>query len=137
MLLVSSRNETILRITKEIIREIFKVSLISYLLFYLLNDIFTGFVSDYFNITILLWVTVISGVLSVWTEGEKDITQEKSVQINKWTYVFISILSLVSVGLIFYRIQSIGKLSYFISILSGLIVFLLSFLILNEDKNEK
>lgn len=137
MLLHSSRHETILRVTSEIIKEIFKVSLISYLLFYLINDTFTGFVSDYFNITIILWVTIIAGVLSIWLGNEKNESNERATSGGLKEYAFISILSLVSIFLIYYRIQSVGRLSYYISILSGVIIFLISILIRNEDKNEK
>lgn len=135
MLLHTSRFELILAIVKAVSKEIFKVSLVSFLLFYLINDFFPGFVSDYFNLTILIYITIITGTLSIWLGVEKTESNEQAKHVSKKEYIFISILSMVSIILIFYRIHSIGKLSYFISILSGIIIFLLSLLI-KEDNNE-
>ena len=50
--------QLIWKIAKELIAEIFKISLLSYLLFYLIEDFFPGFVSGFFSMDILLGIVV-------------------------------------------------------------------------------
>ncbi|MFA4930479.1 MAG: hypothetical protein WC570_01260 [Patescibacteria group bacterium] len=136
MLLHSTRYEIILRILRSTIIEIFKVALVTYLLLYLLNDTFPGFVTDNLRIIPLLWITLITGMLSIWIGPEKSTDNSSVQQIRFKEYIFISVLSLASIAFIYYRIQAVGKLAYMISILSGLIIFLLSILLINEQNND-
>lgn len=133
MFLNVSKKEAIWWLTKEIISEIFKVSLISYLIFYLIESFKAGFIADYFNLNILLIITILSGVFTVLFKKEEE--SKKEVQkIRKRDYIFIIILGVVATGLIYYKIKEIGWLSYVISPISGIIIILISILLLNEQQ---
>lgn len=133
MFLNVSKKEAIWWLTKEIISEIFKVSLISYLIFYLIESFKAGFIADYFNLNILLIITILSGVFMVLFKKEEE--SKKEVQkIRKRDYIFIIILGVVATGLIYYKIKEIGWLSYVISPISGIIIILISILLLNEQQ---
>jgi len=135
MLLMHQRRNNFLYMTQEIIKEIFKISLISYLLFYLVENFKAGFISDYFSLNILLIITIISGVLTVG--GEKEVEEKGKYSLKVRDYIFIIILGLIAAGLIFYSIKEIGKLAYLISIVSGVIVILISILLLNDSFDDE
>lgn len=121
---------------KEIISEIFKISLISYLVFYLIESFKTGFITDFFDLNILLIITILSGIFTVLFKKEAEEKKEKQI-IRPRDYIFIIILGVVATGLIYYKIKEIGWLSYIISIISGVIIILLSILLLNEPENDQ
>jgi len=135
MLLMHQKRNNFLWLIQEIIKEIFKVSLISYLLFYLVENFMTGYITDYFNLNILLIITIISGILTV--AGEKEVGEKEERRIKVKDYIFIIILGLVAAGLIFYNIKEIGKLAYLISIVSGIIIVLISILLLKDSFDDK
>jgi hypothetical protein len=137
MLLQSSKYEKVIWLVREAISEIFKVSLISYLLAYLIENFKAGFIADYFNLNILLWLTIISGVLSVWIKGDEVEKKKEPQKIKVRDYVFIVLLGLASMALIYYKIKTIGWLAYLIAPISGVIVILLSILLLNDESEEK
>jgi purine-cytosine permease-like protein len=135
MLLRSSIYDRLLLYSREITTEVFQVSLITYLLFYLIDNFKIGFISDYFNLNALLWIALASGTLSIWFKSDviEEKTESKAVKIRN--YIFIIALSLISVGLIYYKIKSIGKFSYFVSPLCGLLILLLSILFLHDSES--
>lgn len=132
MFLNVNKKEAIWWLTKEIISEIFKVSLISYLLFYLIESFKSGFITDYFDLNILLIITILGGVFTVLFKKEEP--KKKVQKIRKRDYIFIIILGVVATGLIYYKIKEIGWLSYIISSISGIIIILISILLLNENE---
>lgn len=131
--------QLIWKIAKELIVEIFKISLLSYLLFYLIEDFFPGFVSSFFSMNILLGIVVGSGVFTVVSQepaSAKATAGEGRVEGNKIRVrdiVFIVILSIVAGGLIYLKTKDLGKLGLAISIISGIIILLMSVLLLIED----
>jgi len=52
-----------------IVREIFKLSLITSFIFLFLEQMQRGFVSGYLNLKIILWICFISGIISLITSG--------------------------------------------------------------------
>jgi len=129
--------QLIWKTAKELVSEIFKISLLSYLLFYLIEDFFPGFVSSFFSMNILLGIVVGSGVFTVISqkeeiqEGEK---KEAKNNIRARDIVFIVILSIIAGGLIYLKTKDLGKLGLAISIISGIIILLMSILLLTEEE---
>ena len=132
--------ELIWKTAKELVSEIFKISLLSYLLFYLIEDFFPGFVSSFFSMNILLGIVVGSGVLTVISQkpdSAKASTDEGRIEENKFRardIVFIVILSIIAGGLIYLKTKDLGKLGLAISIISGIIILLMSILLLTEEE---
>ena len=131
--------QLIWKTAKELVSEIFKISLLSYLLFYLIEDFFPGFVSGFFSMNILLGIVVGSGVFTVISqkeeikEGEK---KEAKNNIKASDIVFIVILSIIAGGLIYLKTKSLGGLGLAISIISGIIILLMSILLVTEDEKD-
>ena len=129
-----ANNNQIIKQSKEILSELFKASLIAFLILYLADDMFTGFVSDYFNINIVLIIALISGILTVALKVEMP---EKTPMIfRKSDYLYLAILSFGSMILIYYRLIDLGKIAYLISIIAGIMIFLISVLLYKDSTNE-
>jgi len=138
MLLGSQKIENYQNFLSDIITEFFKVSLLSYLFFYLLENFVVGFVVNFFNLNILLYLTIISGVVTVWIKDDKKV-EEAAAEKQKFRIreiIFIILLGIISSLLIYYKIKEIGWVALVIAPLSGIIVILLSFLIYNQNDNE-
>lgn len=118
-----------------IIDVIFQVSLITYLVMLLMETVKVGFVSNYFNLNLLLGVVFVSGVFMVLTGDwySRFKSQKKSIT-EKDIYYIISV-SLGAGALIYYKTKELGKISIAISIIAVLIILLLSLLIFSEDNS--
>src|SRR3989338_4064766 len=129
--------QLIWKTAKELVSEIFKISLLSYLVFYLIEDFFPGFVSGFFNMNILLGIVVGSGVFTVIShkeESKEGEGKEVKNKIRARDIVFIVILSIIAGGLIYLKTKDLGKLGLAISIISGIIILLMSILLLTEEE---
>ena len=115
-------------------QEFFSVILVTYLLLLLLEEIKEGFVSNFLNLNIILGITLISGIITVFGgEGKK----KEIKHFEKKDYMWIFALGVVGAALIFYKTRNLGTLSYLISAISGILIVLLSVLILEEDSSNK
>ena len=120
----------------------FEISLITYLVFLLLEELKEGFVSYNFDLNIVLYIVIVSGVLSVFAKEDPSIklmarNKEKPEKIRKIDWLFIFGLGVLGGFLIFYKTEEIGWISYVISGISGILIILLSVLILKGDDDEE
>jgi len=118
-----------------ILYHLFNNLLFLYLILLLIEQIWEKSVSAYLNFNYLLIAVIITGILTLFIKHEK--IQEKKKKVTKKDYLFILFLSILGIIIVFFKTKELNILSYFISILSGIIIFLLSYIILNEDKIEK
>lgn len=137
------KNKKIKKIWKfvlDINQDVFTISLITYLVFLLLEEFKKGFVSYNLNLNILLGLVIASGVLTVLSEEKtnkhKLKTNKNESRINKKDYFFIFGLGILGAILIFYKTKEIGWISYIISIVSGVLIILLSVLILEDNDDD-
>ena len=117
----------------EIINASFQSLLVLYLVLLLAEQIWPYSVSWYLNLNYLLIIVIIAGVLSVFTKQEK----RKKEPITRRDYIYITVLSILGFIIIFIKTEELGWLSYVISIIAGILIFLLSYLVLEGDENEK
>lgn len=136
MFLEKEQKEDILFIIAELNQQIFEISLLSYLLFYLLDDLFNSLISNYFNLNILLIVVIISGILLNIPALSPQKKEKKVKPIGIKDYLFIFLLGIIAGGIIFYKISLDSWLRLTISIISGFIIILISILLLNENNQE-
>lgn len=122
--------------TRDLLAYVFQVALLSYLGFYLLENLQPGFVSNYFDLNIMLWSTIGSGLLTaLWPAVVPE--ARKPRRLGWRQYVGLLLLALVTAGIVWYKIQSIGWLAKIIALLSGLIVFGLGLLVYLDDDTER
>jgi hypothetical protein len=119
---------------RELLAFTFRVSLVSFLGFYLVESLRAGFIANFFNINVFLWASIITGVLStVWPVVVPEAKTEKK---PSWKdYMWMVLLALGTVALVWYKTSSIGWLVKVIAPLSGLIVLGLCLLVY-FDKDE-
>lgn len=114
----------------EIINHLFQSLLVLYLVLLLIEQIWPGTVSFYFNLNYLLAIVIIAGILDVFSEHK--ITEKEKP--NKFTHIFIYILGVLGFAIIKYKTSQLGWLSWVVSITSGILIILLSLLVLEEDE---
>jgi len=134
-----------------VINELFNVSLITYLILLLLETLDKGFVSNVFNLNYLLGVVLISGIIKVLPISQKkDLNQWEMIDISfnrlldtikpsnlsENQFYFIILIGLGGAGLVYFKIQELGKISILISVITALIIFLLSYLIFTDSESE-
>jgi len=136
-MLLSKKNESrdkFLLNTKNIVNEIFKVSIVFYFLFLLIETIDSGFIADYFDLTILVYTIIISGIISMIYKEELEEDNNLKYKISDW--IVILILGVGSMFFIFFQIRDLGNLSYYISLLAGIIIILISFFLFKDETNQ-
>ena len=114
----------------ELAKAIFPIALITYLVYFLFDDLLPGSVSNYINLNWVLAICLIAGVLSVFT---KEKIREK-LAITKKDYTFIVVLAILGGVLIWWKTKELGWLSWVISIISGALIVIISVLLLKEEE---
>jgi len=116
----------------EVINHVFQTLLVTYLVLLLIEQIWTGFVSVYFNLNYLLIAVIASGMLDVFSEHRKQYYKKP----NWKDYSFIGVLGVLGFIIIKFKTEQLGWLSWVISIIAGILIILLSLLVLEEDEDE-
>lgn len=122
------KNNKFLSLVSYIAHNFFIVTLVLYLTLFLLENIFTGFVSNNFDLNIILIPLFILGVLTAifpQLEALPQITKPSMLD-----YLLIGIFTELTFFIVWYKLIDLGKISIFIAIGSSLIVFLVSILML-------
>ena len=120
----------------ELLRDPFASLLTLYLIFILIDTIWDGELSKSINLNYFLVFVIATGILSFI---RKDYAKKETIiePITKSDYFFIGALSVIGSLIVWYKLQKIGILSYIISILAGILIFLLSVLVLEEEEEEE
>jgi peptidoglycan/LPS O-acetylase OafA/YrhL len=120
---------------REMINFAFSVALVSYLGFYLIENLKSGFITAYFNLDYLLWAAIAAGVLSaVWPAVKIPVDEHRKIG---WKSIcWMIILAAGAATYVWYQTRSIGKLGLIIAPLTGLIVLCLSYLVYAETDEE-
>lgn len=146
----TTENKIIL-VLHTIMREFFQISLITYLILLLAEKFQTGFVSNYFNLSILLVAMLISGMGMVATSYDKKETgkfdlnwknvlhfaknggKKYNTKLEKWHKYYILLASVGGGILVYYKTIDMGGVSIIFSLTTMVIISLLSYLILSEE----
>ena len=111
------------------VNQVFSVLLIIYLLALLVEEFREGFITDIVNLTYLLVIVIIAGVLSVLLPQQEKAPKRAT----RWDYLFVAALGVAGAILIFIKTRDLGWLAYGISIIAGLLIVLMGALILQEE----
>lgn len=118
----------------------FPTVLIAYLVFILLYQIKIIFMWDSLYTLInsnFLWIVVVSWVLTTFRE-DFDKTYQRKVKSYQWLYkniVINSVLSVLWALIIMWETLDLWVLSYIISLIAGLLIFLVGISILEEEED--
>lgn len=114
------------------INHLFQVLLVTYLVLLLVEELWSGTVSNYLNLNYMLVIVIVLGILDVFSEQQRVENKETT----KKDYVFILLLAIAGFVIIKFKTVQLGWLSWLISIIAGILIFLLSILVL-EDRDDE
>lgn len=115
--------------TREVLAFAFQTSLVSYLGFFLIENIKPGFVTGYMDLNWWLWAAIITGIFSaIWPYVVPEAQQAKTQP--RWRdVVWMVLLALGTVAVMWYKLGSLGTIGKVIAGLSGAVVLCLSLLV--------
>jgi hypothetical protein len=117
-------------------REIFQISLVTYLILLILETIRTGIITHFININYIIPVIILSGIMmTLWDKEEYHLQKKK--RLGELDIYYIAALSLGAGLLVWYKTSDLGWISIAISICTTLITILLALLIFLEDNSDK
>ena len=126
-----------IKIALTVSKQLFISSLILYLIFFLLESIFPGFITYNFNLNYLLVAVVVFGLVSSFSPQESD-TQTAKPKI--FDYSIIIVLALVTIVLLYFKIHSSTVTRLVFSIGGGVLVGAMGLYLLftnNEEVKDK
>ncbi|MDP4010212.1 MAG: LytR C-terminal domain-containing protein [Candidatus Shapirobacteria bacterium] len=124
-----------------LLKQLFTFSLVFYLILFLLETLFPGFVSDVFSLNWVLGGVLILGIISAFLPEDEDQTEQDN-QNNKpaiFDYVFAVALGIIGATLIFWKVKLDNEyLHWLISALSGLLIMFMGVIVLiMPDQDEE
>lgn len=116
------------------IPDVFSYTLLTYLILFLLENIFPGFVSNTFDPNLLLIPVVILGVVSAFAPEK---TREDEPPTLK-DLIAVGAMTMLSGVIIYYKTKELGEVAIIISVVGALLVLLVATVILfAPEENEE
>ena len=114
-----------------ILDELFKVSLVTYLLLLILETIKEGFVTYFFDPTVLLYIVIASGIgMAITQHIGQEIRKESGTNKVNWFYIYC--MSFLGAALVYIKTDELGNLSLIITVATFISIVLVSYLIFTE-----
>lgn len=117
----------------EIVSYIFQSLLVAYLILLLIEQVWSGSVSAYFNLNYLLIAVIVFGIIDVFSDHKENVKETLGTR----EYVFIIILAVLGFVLIKYKTADLGWLSWVISLIASALIYLVSVLIYDDSEEEE
>ncbi len=123
-----------------IVRDVFPYVLLIYLIFFLLENLFPGFVSNNFDLNIVLIVVLILGLLSAFSPTPKEVEEP----VNKTDYIMVGFLFFLAFIILWYKTKEMGIAGFVIALGGSALVVMISLVLLlmpdelpaEQDKDE-
>jgi hypothetical protein len=110
---------------------IFEISLILYLALFLLDEVAARSVSNFLNINYILGICLVAAIFTAL--GKKEEPKIPPQPLKKYDYALMVGLGILAIAVVYWKIKEIGGFAWPISILSGILIFLISWLFLKDD----
>ena len=117
----------------EIVGYLFQSLLIAYLALLLIEQVWQGSVSYYINLNYLLVIVIALGIVDVFSEHK----EKKKEELTLKNHIFIIVLSILGFVLIKYKTGELGWLSWVISSIASLLIYLVSLLVYDDEEDEE
>lgn len=121
-----------------LVAELFQVSLVTYLGLQILETVKTGYVSDFFDVNLLLTIVAGSGIVTTFMTPAHIPSAPQpypgiTKKLSEWEWYFLVGLAAGGGFLVYYKTQTLGTIAIAISVLAGAIIALLSYLLLTDQ----
>lgn len=130
------QEERIIGFVKELNHQIFEVSVLSYLLFFILDSLFKKIVSNYFSLNLVLIIAIITGIISQ-LPGMKVEREEASDELKRKDYLFIFLLGSIGCAFIFFKLEAELWIRLAGGVFCGILVILLSIILFNNNSKKQ
>ena len=120
-------------VTKHIspyINAAFQVLLLAFLLLLLVNDFYKV---KFINMTLMLVIVVVFGILSILLPAEPE---KKAVKRTIYDDILVYVIGIIGGVIVFLKTRELGWLSYVIAVVTFLLVVLLGSIIYDESKGK-
>lgn len=115
--------------TRDILSYAFQVTLITYVVLFLLESLKPGFVTNYLSLQRWLWATIGTGVLATAWPAIVPASRWKRSTLRGREYVWLAILTLGTMFIVLMKTRSLGWLAPVVATLTGVAVLGLSLLV--------
>ncbi len=112
---------------KHIFNEVFQFLLIIYLVLLLVNEFKK---IEFVNLNYLMIIVIVFGILTILFPIEQ--VKEK-FKIKQFHYIYIALLGITGTIIIYLKIKQLGIISYLISIIAGVLIIMLSYMVLKDE----
>jgi NhaP-type Na+/H+ or K+/H+ antiporter len=129
----TSKTRHVLEHFKHIFSQVFQTLLFLFLIALLIQQFYPSWINSRININGFMFAVILFGAISILFPPKHEKHSEKPA--NWKDFIFILLLGIIGGIIIFLKIKSLGWIGYVISILGGLIIILLSWLILTEKED--
>jgi len=136
-----SPKENIIWLVKKIINEVFSLSLLLYLALFVIEEFKSGAVKNFLSLDYFLILVIVSGSLTIVTRSSnfldtKDEVPRKSL--DRLSYLIALVLGVVCGVFMYLKLEEISTwLAATISVLGGILTFLIAILFLNKNSRAK
>ena len=110
-------------------RTVFNVSVITFIFYFALENFKTGLISNYFDLNLLLAVSLFSGLITILFTEEKGFGKVK-----KGHYLYLAVFAIILALFAFQHLSFLGKTGLLVSLVVSLAIFItLSLFIQSND----
>ena len=132
---LTEKEEYVLEHVKHILSYVFQILLFLFLLTLLAQQFYPDFINTRININWFMIAVIIFGAISILFPPKQSLKTEAPPD---WRdFLLVIALGILGAVIIFLKLKNLGWIGYLISVLGGLIIILLSWLVLAEKDNEK
>ncbi len=132
---IKQQRNFILVATRTVLSELFKVSLLTYFVLYVFENLFPRTISMFLSLDTLAMVIIVTAVGAAATMRE-EISHDDWSWKKGFTYATVTMIALVCAWIVYYKLQGTGTLSYAAAIGTFLFVAITSFVMLNQESTE-
>ena len=129
--LVGGRENRYVKGALRVVRALFVILLITFLLLLLLNNIWGLSVSPYLNLNYLLLAVIVTGAVAVLSWPDR-VEVEEMGRLGRRDTILAACSGLAGGIIVWHTVKGIGWFSYFASVMIGGLVLLLSVLVMTE-----
>jgi len=114
-----------------LVEAIFFTSLVSYLIFFLLDNIKRGFISNYFNINIFLWLSIFGGILFLWFKPNSENIVGTKTSFKNYLFMFLGVV--YGLTIIWLRVKEVHFTSYAVGLITIIIIVILLIIVFKKE----
>ena len=118
---------------------LFPFVLVLYLVLFLLENVFPGFVSNNFDLNYFLIPVIFFGFLAAFTRNEPSAisNQDEQKSPTRWDFILIAGLTVLSFVILVYKTSDLGLTGFIVSSIGSILILLMSLVIVFPSREKE